>query len=327
MTEKLVTIFGGSGFIGRHLVRKFAAAGWRVRVAVRDTRAAMFLKPAGDLGQISLIPTSIRDDASVAAAVHGAQAVINSVGVLYERGARTFEAIHVEGAARIAKAAAAAGVTHLLHLSALGADPGSPSAYARSKAAGEGAVLDAFPTATILRPSVVFGPEDGFFNLFGRLAQLSPVLPFFTDIVPHADGGGGPKFQPVYVGDVVDAAFEAITVPGYAGDLYELGGPRVYDMREILRIVNHETMRKRWIIGVPFLVAQIQSYFLQYLPTPLLTPDQVKLLKLGNVLKGGKPGLAEFGIEPTAVEGVVGSYLKRFRPVQQTKRLRLSPGQ
>ncbi len=325
MTEKLVTIFGGSGFIGRHVVRKFAAAGWRVRIAVRDTRAATFLKPAGDLGQISLMPTSIRDEASVAAAVKGADAVVNCVGILYERGERTFEAVHVEGARRIAKAAATAGASYLVHISALGAEASSPAAYARSKAAGEAAVQEAFPTATILRPSVVFGPEDGFFNLFGRIAQLFPVLPFFTDIVPHVEGGGGSKFQPVYVGDVAEAVLQSVTVSGHCGDTYELVGPRVYDMREILQIVNRETMRNRWIIGVPFIVAQVQAFFLQFLPTPLLTPDQVKLLKLGNVAHGGKPGLEDFGLTPCAVEGIVGSYLKRFRPVQQTKRMRLSP--
>jgi NADH dehydrogenase len=325
MTEKLVTIFGGSGFIGRHVVRKFAAAGWRVRVAVRDTRAATFLKPAGDLGQISLMPTSIGDDASVSRAVKDADAVINCVGILYERGARTFERIHVEGARRIAKAATAAGASHLVHISALGADANSPSAYARSKAAGEAAVQEAFPTATILRPAVVFGPEDGFFNLFGRIAQISPVLPFFTDIVPHVEGGGGAKFQPVYVGDVAEAILQSVTVSGHAGDTYELAGPRVYDMREILQIVNHETMRHRWIIGVPYVVAQVEAFFLQFLPKPLLTPDQVKLLKIGSVAHGGKPGLEDFGIAPSAVEGIVGGYLKRYRPVQQTKRLRLSP--
>ena len=197
MANKLVTVFGGSGFIGRHVVRRFAAAGWRVRVAVRDTRAATFLKPAGDLGQIALIPASVREDASVTRAVEGADAVINTVGIIYERGARTFAAINVEGAARVAKAAASAGAEHMVHISALGAAKDSISMYARSKADGEAAVQDAFPTATIFRPSVVFGPEDHFFNLFGRVAQLSPFLPFFTDVVPHADGGGGPKFQPV----------------------------------------------------------------------------------------------------------------------------------
>ena len=324
MANKLVTIFGGSGFIGRHLVRRFAAAGWRVRVAVRDTRAATFLKPAGDLGQIALIPASVRDDASVKTAVQGADAVINCVGILYERGARTFEAMHVEGASRIAKATADAGAEHLVHISALGADKDSPSAYARSKAAGEAAVQDAFPTATIFRPCVVFGPEDHFFNMFGRIAQLSPVLPFFTDIVPHADGGGGPSFQPVYVGDVASAMAAAVMKPGYAGETFELGGPRVYDMREIMQIVNHETTRDRWIIGVPFVLADVGAVFAQFMPTPLLTPDQVKLLKLGNVLGGKAPGLAEFGITPSAVEAIVGSYLKRFRPVQQNKRIRIT---
>ena len=325
MAHKLVTIFGGSGFIGRHLVRSFAAAGWRVRVAVRDTRKASFLKPAGDLGQISLLPTAISDETSVAAAVAGADAVINLVGILYQRGARSFQAVHVDGAARVARAATAAGVTHFVHLSALGAWAASPSIYARSKAAGEAAVTEAFPAATIVRPSVVFGPEDGFFNLFGTLAQVSPILPFFTDIVPHADGGGGPKFQPVYVGDVAAAIMGAVTVPGHAGETYELGGPRVYDMRGIMEIVNRETMRNRWICGLPFFVAEIQAVFLQFLPRPLLTPDQVKLLRVGNVLDGAAPGLAAFGIAPTAVEGIVGNYLKRFRPLQQNKRLRLQP--
>ncbi len=324
MANKLVTIFGGSGFIGRHVVRRFAADGWRVRVAVRDTRAAAFLKPAGNLGQIALVPASIRDDASVAAAIAGADAVINCVGVLYERGNSTFEAMHVDGAARVAKAAAAAGVEHLVHISALGAAADSPSTYARSKAAGEAAVQDAFPTATIFRPSVVFGAEDGFFNLFGRIAQLSPVLPFFTDIVPHAEGGGGPKFQPVFVGDVANAIGDSVMKPGYAGETFELGGPRVYDMREIMQIVNRETMRDRWIIGVPFIVAQVSAVFAQFLPTPLLTPDQVKLLKIGNVLGNKAPGLAEFGIVPSSAEAIVGSYLKRFRPVQQGKRIRIA---
>jgi NADH dehydrogenase len=327
MTDKLVTVFGGSGFIGRHVVRRFAAAGWRVRVAVRDTRAAQFLKPAGQLGQISFVPVSVCDPASVALAVNGANAVINCVGILYQRGRRSFTAMHVEGAATVAKAAAKAGVEHLVHISALGASAASPSAYARSKAAGEVAVQDAFPTATIFRPSVVFGPEDGFFNLFGSIAQVSPVLPFFTDIVPHAEGGGGPKFQPVYVGDVAGAITTAILSPGYAGETYELVGPRVYDMREIMQIVNRETMRRRHIMGVPFILAQIGAVFLQCLPKPLLTPDQVRQLKLGNVSQSHAPGLAEFGINPSAVEAIVGSYLKRFRPIHQNKRLRLTTGE
>jgi NADH dehydrogenase len=324
MASKLVTIFGGSGFIGRHVVRQFAGAGWRVRIAERDTRKAQFLKLAGALGQISFMPASIMSDTDVAAAVAGADAVVNTVGVLYSRGSRSFAALHVEGAERVAKAAAHAGVASLVHISALGASDTSPSAYARSKAAGEAAVRAAFPLAVILRPSVVFGPEDHFFNMFGKMALVAPALPFFTDIVPHAAGGGGPRFQPVYVGDVATAVFRAINELGHAAETYELAGPRVYDMREIMQIVCRETMRRRWICGVPFAVAQVLSYVLQFLPTPLLTPDQVKQLKLGNVAAGQAPGLAAFGITPTAAEGIVGSYLKRFRPVQQNKRLRFA---
>jgi uncharacterized protein YbjT (DUF2867 family) len=325
MTEKLVTIFGGSGFIGRYLVRHLAAQGWRVRVAVRDSQSAAFLKPAGNVGQISLMPVSITDEAGVAAAVHGADAVVNLVGILYERGKRTFQKIHVDGAATVAKAAAAAGVKRLVHMSALGADQNSPSSYARSKDAGEMAVRGIFPGVTIFRPSVVFGTEDGFFNLFGRMAQLSPAIVFFTNTHPHAPAGGGAKFQPVYVGDVVEAIAQSLTGEGHAGKIYELAGPRVYDMREIMHIVNRETKRGRAVWGVPYPVAQVAAMVLKFLPKPLLTPDQVVLLKLGSVASGRRPGLATFGITPTTVEIVVPTYLKRFRPLQQTKKLRLQP--
>lgn len=323
MADKLVTIFGGSGFIGRHLVRHLASQGWRVRVAVRDVAMAGFLKTAGNIGQISLMPVTITDPVGVAAAVKDADAVVNLVGVLYSRGKRSFTAMHVEGAATVAKAAAAAGVKRLIHMSALGADEASPSQYAQSKAAGELAVRTAFPNVTIFRPSVVFGTEDGFFNLFGWIAQVFPVLPFFTDSNPLTARGGGPKFQPVYVGDVVEAMTQALTGDGHAGKIYELAGPRVYSMREIVQIVNQATLRKRWIIGVPFVLAYIKSLFLQFLPRPLLTPDQVRQLKLGSVASGRRPGLAVFGISPTTVEVVVPTYLKRFRPLQQTKKLRL----
>lgn len=324
-SEKLITIFGGSGFIGRHLVRRMAEQGWRVRVAVRDTQKAAFLKVAGRVGQISLVPVSITNEQSVAAAVQGADAVVDLVGILYQRGKRSFRAIHVDGAANIAKAAAKAGVKRLVHISALGADSASPSKYAQSKAAGETAVKEAFPGATILRPSVVFGAEDGFFNLFGWMVQVFPVVPFFTNTVPHAEGGGGSKFQPVYVGDVVTAISQAVSIDAHAGKIYELAGPRVYDMREVLNMVNEETQRKRWIIGVPYFLAEMKALFLQFLPNPLLTPDQVKLLKIGSVCSGTLPGLEAFGIKPTAAEGILPTYLKRYRPLQQTKRLRLTP--
>lgn len=339
---KLVTVFGGSGFVGRYVVRLLAARGWRVRVAVRDTQRALFLKPAGDLGQVSLMPTSVTDRASVDRAVAGADAVVNLVGILSERGPRTFDTVHVEGARNIAEAARTAGVARLVHLSALGADENSASAYARSKAAGEAATRAAFSAATIIRPSVIFGTEDGFFNRFGRIAQLSWILPYFTDIVPHAPGGGGAKFQPVYVGDVAEAIAQAVDGEGHTGVTYELGGPRVYEMREILDIVNHETMRKRGVKGFPYifgeamarvfdgvfavrdLAAKCVGLRVGLLPDAPLTRDQMKLLRQGNVLSGRKPGLSSFGITPTAVEAVVPTYLKRFRPVQQNKKMRLA---
>lgn len=337
MADKLITVFGGSGFIGRHLVRHLAAQGWRVRVAVRDVAKAHFLKTCGDLGQISLVPTSITDPASVAAAVQGVDAVINLVGILYESKKRTFGAIHDKGAENVARAAMTAGVRRLIHMSALGAHASSPSAYARSKAAGERAVATAFPSATIVRPSVVFGSEDGFFNRFGEIAQKLPVLPFFTDTIPHLPGGGGSRFQPVFVGDVVAAICAAVSDPRHLGKTYELVGPSVYDMREIMRIVNRETMRRRPIIGLPYAVAtmaacalDIARNLLEKIPpvslgTPMLTSDQVVLLRLGSVGSGTLPGLEAFGIIPTAAEVVVPTYLKRFRPIQQNKRLRLQP--
>ncbi len=323
--DKLVTIFGGSGFVGRHLVRHLAARGWRVRVAVRDTEKASFLKVAGGVGQISFVPTSITNEKSVETAVRVSDAVVNLVGILYERGKWSFQAIHEQGAANVAKAAAQAGLKRLVHVSALGAVSKSPSKYAQSKAAGEAAVTAALPSATIIRPSVIFGPGDGFFNLFGQLIQLFPVVPFFTGTVPHAADGGGPKFQPVYVGDVVAAISQALSGGAHIGKVYELAGPRVYNMREILRMVNREVQRKRWIVGVPFFIAEIQAFFLQFLPKPLLTSDQVKQLRLGSVVSGELPGLDAFGIAPTAAEGIIPSYLKRFRAIQQTKQLRLEP--
>ena len=324
-SEKLITIFGGSGFIGRHLVRRMAEQGWRVRVVVRDTQKAAFLKVAGRVGQISLVPASITNEQNVTAAVQGADAVVNLVGILYQSGKRSFQATHINGAENIAKAAAKAGVKHLVQISALGADSASPSKYAQSKAAGESAVKNAFPGATILRPSVVFGAEDGFFNLFGWMVQVFPIVPFFTNTVPHAEGGGGPKFQPVYVGDVVTAISQAVSGDSHTGKTYELAGPRVYDMREVITMVNNEAQRKRWIIGVPYFIASMMALVLQFLPKPLLTPDQVKQLKIGSVCSGKLPGLEAFGIPPTAAEAIIPTYLKRYRPLQQTKRLRMTP--
>ncbi|MBI5165219.1 MAG: complex I NDUFA9 subunit family protein [Magnetospirillum sp.] len=323
MDRRVITVFGGSGFIGRHLVRRLAAEGWVVRVAVRDPVAAEFLRPMGDVGQVVPLHVDIANAASVAAVVQGAQAVVNLVGILYERGRATFERIHHQGAATIATAAKTAGVARLVHVSALGADKASAAAYARSKAAGEEAVLAVFPGATILRPSVVFGPEDDFFNRFATLATLSPVLPVYTGdgfkpvrteagFSIDAFGSGGPVFQPVWVGDVAEAIVRALADPQTAGRIYELGGPRRYSLKELLELIMTETGRRRLLVPLPFWVARIQAAFLQFLPKPPLTPDQVRLLQVDNVVRGGKPGLADLGITATAAEAILPLYLGRY---------------
>ena len=303
---RLVTVFGGSGFIGRYIVRLLAQDGWRVNVAVRDAERAKFLKPMGDVGQVTPMAVSLRDPASVAAAVAGADAVVNLVGILYESGRQTFEAVHHLGARTVAEAAAKAGVARLVQISAIGADPASPSLYARTKAAGEAAVRGAFPAATLLRPSLVFGPEDGFFNRFAGLARVMPALPLF--------GGGKTRFQPVYVGDVAEAVKRVLAEPEIAGKTYELGGPTIYTFRQLMELMLKEIRRKRCLVSIPFGIARLEARFLQVLPVPPLTVDQVRLLERDNVAAVGAPGLADLGIEPTPVEAVIPSYLNRFRP-------------
>ncbi|EKV31986.1 NAD-dependent epimerase/dehydratase [Caenispirillum salinarum AK4] len=331
MTKKprLVTVFGGSGFIGRHLVRRLARNGDRVRVAVRDTEKASFLKPMGDLGQISLVPASILDDDSVKRAVEGADAVVNLVGILAESGKATFERMHVEGPERIARLAKEAGVARMVQVSALGASKDSDSVYAQTKARGEEAVRKHFPDADILRPSVVFGPEDQFFNMFAKIARLSPVLPFFTDDAPALKkdpsgrfqldlvGGGGPKFQPVYVGDVAEAIMRLLDADAPTGQTFELGGDEVVSMRDIMKIVAHETRRRRAIVPLPMWVADVEATFLQMLPKKILTRDQVRQLRKDNVVSGEFPGLKDLGIEPTTVEAIVPTYLTRFRSMHK----------
>ncbi|CAA7613081.1 NADH-ubiquinone oxidoreductase 40 kDa subunit [Candidatus Terasakiella magnetica] len=323
MARRLVTVFGASGFIGRTVVRRLAAQGWVVRAAVRDPIAAEFLKPMGDVGQVTPLRADITDAKAVRMAVAGADAVINVVGILYESGRSSFDAIHVKGAANIAAAAKEAGVATLVHMSALGADKNSEAAYARSKAAGEEAVLAAFPGATIFRPSVVFGPDDDFFNRFGRLSVLSPVLPVFTSdgFKPVCGeggcsidlfGSGGPTFQPVHVGDVAAAVVKVLDESKLAGKLYELGGPRRYSMKEIMELVNSQTGRNRLLVPLPFGIAMLQATFLQMLPSPPLTKDQVRMMKVDNVVRGGKPGLAELGITPIAAEAVLPLYMTRY---------------
>jgi len=305
MPRRLITLFGGSGFVGRHLVRRLARAGHRVNVAVRHVEEAKFLKPMGDVGQVTPIPADVRDAAAVARAVVGAHAVVNLVGILYQRGERSFEAIHHDGAKCVAEAAAAAGARCLVHVSAIGADAESPAHYQQSKAAGEAAVRAVFPQAVILRPSIVFGPEDDFFNRFGALALIVPALPLI--------GGGHTRFQPVYVGDVADAIVAALDDAGTTGKTYELGGPRVYSFRELMELLLAEIGRQRLLVPLPFCVASIQALFLEMLPKPLLTRDQVTMLRRDNVVGAQELGLADLGVKAMAVEAILPSYLDRFR--------------
>jgi len=314
MDRRVVTVFGASGLIGRHLVRRLAQDGFIVRAAQRDVDAALFLKTAGTVGQVVVVQANVADQASVGAAVDGADAVVNLVGILAEGGRRrTFQRLHVEGAAIVAAAAARAGVKRLVQVSAIGADAASDSAYARSKAAGEAAVRAAFAEATIIRPSVVFGPEDRFFNLFAMLARFSPALPLF--------GKGETRFQPVYVVDVAKAIAAVLASPATRGNTYELGGPRVYTFRQLMELVLAETRRRRLLMPVPFALASIEAWFLEKMPEPLLTRDQVKLLRHDNVVGDEALGLAALGIEPTAAETILPTYLARFRsPLAQAAR-------
>lgn len=302
MNSKLVTIFGGSGFLGRHTVRALAKAGWRIKVATRHPARGFFLRPLGSVGQIGFVKCDVSDADSVAQAVAGAQAVINLTGILFEKG-QTFEDVQAMGAAHIAQAAAAARVSALVHVSAIGADLESDSAYAVSKAQGEQAVREAFPNAVILRPSIVFGPEDGFFNKFAAMARFLPVLPLV--------GGGHTRFQPVFVGDVAAAIVTALSRQD--GRTYELGGPSTYSFKDLMQLILRETGRKRALVPLPFGLASLQAAFLQLLPNPILTMDQVRLLKRDNVVPATAAGLSDLGITPTSVEAVIPSYLWRYR--------------
>ena len=303
----IITVFGGSGFVGRHLVGRLARdGGATIRVACRHPREAAFLMTAGEVGRVQPMAVNVLDDRSVATVLDGADEVINLIGILSESGRWTFPAVHGEAAGRIARLAKLAGARCLVHLSALGADGHSASAYARSKAAGERKVLEFFPEATILRPSIIFGPEDGFFNRFGSMALKSPFLPLI--------GGGRTRFQPVYVGDVVGAIVAALDDPATAGKTYELGGPRVYTFRELLELLLAEIRRPRLLLDTPWWLAKFQAAFLEKLPNPMLTRDQVELLKTDNVVGSEALGLGALGVTPTPIEVVLPGYLARFQP-------------
>ncbi len=303
--RSVATVFGGSGFIGRYVVKRLARQGYLVRVAVRDPEAALFLKPMGSVGQVVPLYASITDDASVANAVAGADVVVNLVGILAESRGAGFQSVQAEGAGRVARLSAAAGVGRFVHVSAIGADAASPSRYAQSKAAGEQAVREAFPGATIIRPSVVFGPEDQFFNRFAAIARLAPVMPVIA---------GATKFQPVYVGDVADAVMAAVARPDAVGTTYEIGGPRVWSMREIMAYILAVTGRDKMMVNIPMCVARIQAAVMELIPGKPLTRDQLLLLQRDNVASAGLPGLKELDIVPTPVELIVPAYLRRFQP-------------
>ena len=304
--DTLVTVFGGSGFLGRNVVRELAKRDYRIRVAVRRPELAGYLQPLGKVGQIHGVQANMRDS----------HVAINLVGILTESGAQTFEAVQGRGAETVAKAATAVGA-RMVHVSAIGAEANSPSRYARAKAGGEQAVLSAMPSAVILRPSILFGPEDDFTNRFAALARLSPMLPLI--------GGGETKLQPAYVGDVATAVADAVEGKTKAGAVYELGGPEVLSMREIMKIILDITDRDRMLVSLPFGLAKLQSLLLQFAPGPFkLTPDQVELLRSDNVVsdaaKAAGLTLEGLGISSDSIEAIAPQYLWRFRPAGQFQR-------
>lgn len=320
--SKLVTIFGGSGFLGRYIARRMAKEGWRVRVAVRRPNEALFVKPYGAVGQVEPVACNIRDDESVRAALRGADAVVNCVGVLVREGKNTFEAVQAEGAGRIARLAAAEGVGRLVHISAIGADAGSDSRYARTKAEGETAVRAAFPSAVILRPSVMFGQEDEFFNRFASMSRFGWILPVV---------GADTKFQPVYVDDVALAAVKGVLGDAAPGT-YELGGPDVLSFRDLMQQMLRVVNRRRLVMNVPFFAARImggafdlvQALTGGLITNKVLTRDQVRNLARDNIVAGGAKGLADLGIQPTAAGAILPDYLWRFRPAGQYDAIKAS---
>ncbi len=317
--DKLVTVFGGSGFLGRHVVRALCKRGYRVRVAVRRPDLAGHLQPLGRVGQIHAVKANLRHRGSVEAAARDADIVINLVGILFEAGRQRFDSVQAFGAEAVALAASAFGA-RLVHVSAIGADSDAPSHYARSKAMGEKLVLAAMPSATILRPSILFGPEDDFFNKFAALARIAPALPLI--------GGGHTRFQPVFAGDVAAAVAAAIDRPQTGGTIYELGGSEVASFKELMQFVLATIERRRLLVPIPFGLARLMAAFLE-LPTkllsikPELTRDQVDLLARDNVVspEAQREGrtLAELGVEPAAMRAVVPTYLWRFRKTGQFK--------
>jgi NADH dehydrogenase len=310
--ETLVTVFGGSGFLGRHVVRALANRGYRIRVAVRRPELSGFLRPMGRVGQINAVQANLRFPQSIAVALRDADIAINLVGILFQRGEQRFDAVQAAGAEAVALAANSGGA-RLVHVSAIGADVNSPSHYARSKAEGERRVLTAQPASVIMRPSIVFGAEDDFFNRFAALARMAPALPL--------PGGGHTRFQPVFVGDVAEAIAKAVDGETKPGTIYELGGPDVRTFRELMEFVLATTGRRRLLVPVPFEVMKFQAAFAQFLPKPPITPDQVELLKSDNVVSAEARSegrtLEALGMIPESMAAIVPSYLWRFRKTGQ----------
>jgi uncharacterized protein YbjT (DUF2867 family) len=312
--SKLVTIYGGSGFVGRYIARRMAKVGWRVRVAVRRPNEAIFVKPYGVVGQVEPVLCNIRDEASVAAAMIGADAVVNCIGILALDGKNTFEAVQAEGATRVARIAQSQAINKMVHISAIGANAASESEYSRSKAAGEAGVLEYMPDAVILRPSIIFGSEDQFFNRFASMSRLGPILPVV---------GANTKFQPVYVDDVAHAAELALTADVDSG-VYELGGPDVRDFRSLMATMLGVIRRRRAVINIPFFVASIMGLgfdlankvTMGLLPAQI-TRDQVHNLRNDNIVSDNAKGFQELGIEPATLESILPEYLWRFRPSGQ----------
>jgi uncharacterized protein YbjT (DUF2867 family) len=310
--DRLVTIYGGSGFVGRHLVRALARRGWRIRVAVRRPDLAGHLQPLGVVGQVMPVQANLRYPDSVARAAEGATAIVNLVGILYQSGAQRFDAVQAEGAEAVAKAAKKEGA-RLVQMSAIGADKDSKSNYGRTKALGEQAALSAKRDAVIIRPSIVFGPEDDFFNRFASLARISPFLPLI--------GGGETKFQPVFVGDVAEAIAKAVEGEARGGETYELGGPEVMNFRDLMELTLEQIGRKRLLLPLPFGVARLQAFFMELMPKPMLTRDQVTMLRTDNVVSSEaareQRTLQGLGINPTAMRAILPSYLWRYRKAGQ----------
>ena len=306
--QNLVTVFGGSGFIGTQAVRQLAKAGWRIRVAVRQPNLAYAMRLHGDVGQIDVIQANVRNEPSVRRALEGATASLNLVSTLYEHGRQGFTALNAMGARNVATAARAEGVTRVVQMSALGADLDSASKYARTKAEGEVAVREIYPDSVVVRPSIVFGQGDGFFNRFAAMAGVSPVLPLI--------GGGKTRFQPVFVGDVARALTLAVTADACAGQTYELGGPAVFTFRQLMELMLKEIEKPRILAPIPFALAGLLGGLgdlASIAIAPPVTSDQVTLLRTDNVVSGQYPGLAELGITPTTLEAVLPTYLYRYR--------------